>query len=321
MTLAGVTDFFYTRDPATLQLMSSDQKPKLVVIVGPTGSGKTGLAIKLAKRFRGEVISADSRQVYRGLDIGTEKVTREEMSEVPHHLIDIADVETVYNATDFSRDAAETITSITKRGHVPIIAGGTFFYIDVLLGRISTPAVPPDPELRTHLESLSTDELSEQLLTKDPSRASTIDTKNRRRLVRALEIINSLGSVPEQLPAEPPYNVLTIGLEIDRVEHKIRLRERAVRALERGLIAETETLLAKGVTKERLNEIGLEYRLVTQLLDGLLTTVELVDKLAEKNWQYAKRQLVWLKRDAGISWHRHSEFAAIESEVADFLKS
>ena len=138
-------------------------KQKLIVIVGPTASGKTGLAIELSKKFSGEVISADSRQVYRGLDIGTEKVTIEEMAGVTHHLIDVVDVDQVYSADDFKRDATKAITDITNRKKVPIIAGGTFFYIDVLLGVISTPEVPPDPKLREYLEDLDNETLYKKL--------------------------------------------------------------------------------------------------------------------------------------------------------------
>lgn len=296
-------------------------KPKILVIVGPTGSGKTALSIQLAKRFDGEVISADSRQVYRGLDIGTEKVSLEEMQGVPHHLINICDVSTTYTAESFKRDATEAIGDIIERGKLPIIAGGTFFYIDLLLGRISAPSVPVDPELRAHLEELNEETLYARLEELDPERAFSIDKSNKRRLVRALEIVDSLGSVPKGQVHEPSFNSLLIGIDVPKEELRARLRARAASALERGLVEETKQLLASGVSHDRLNEIGLEYRLVLEHLDGAISETELLKKLEEKNWQYAKRQLTWLKRDTSIQWFRSSELTSIESTVAQFLKS
>lgn len=298
--------------------MDGIKKPKIVVVVGPTGSGKTTLSIELAKRFDGEVISADSRQVYRGLDIGTEKVTTEEMQGVAHHLIDVCDVDRVYTAEDFRREAAAAIADIAARAKLPIIAGGTFFYIDALLGRFTAPAVPPDPDLRAHLEDLSVETLFLRLEELDPERAFTIDRQNKRRLIRALEVIDALGQVPKLIEQESPYDTLVLGIEVDKEELRSRLRTRAARALERGLIEETRNLLDSGVTRDRLNEIGLEYRLVLEHLDGKLTDAELLQKLEEKNWQYAKRQLTWLQRDTSIQWIQPAELDRVTEMVAEF---
>ena len=297
----------------------NDQKPKVLVIVGPTGSGKTSLSIALAKLFHGEVISADSRQVYRELDIGTEKVTIEEMDSIPHHLIDVVDVGTVYTAVDFAEAGQTAITAITENGNLPIIAGGTFFYVDTLLQKQSLPHVAPNPKLRAELALMSTEELLERLTTLDSRRAATIETKNPRRLMRAIEIAEALGSVPETTPLESPYDVLTLGIEVDRTILRGRLRSRAERAIERGLITETQALLAKGISKDRLNEIGLEYPLVVAHLDGELTMEELIQKLQEKNWQYAKRQWTWLKRDESINWVEPTDLTASEHIVRQWL--
>ena len=296
-----------------------ESKHKIVVIVGPTASGKTGLSIEIAKEFGGEVISADSRQVYKDLDIGTEKVTIEEMQGVPHHLLDVTRPETVYSADDFKRDASAAIEAITKRNNLPIIAGGTFFYIDILLGRITTPKVPPNPALRAELEQLTPTELLTRLTELDPNRAATVEQQNPRRLMRSIEIAEALGHVPKLDASKCPYDVLMIGIQTDREALRARLRTRAEAALTKGLIEETKQLLEAGVSRERLSEIGLEYRIIMEYIDGDLTDEALIQKLEEKNWQYAKRQLTWLKRDTSLSWFNREDIEAIQSQVREFL--
>lgn len=305
---------------ATLPLQVMDKQP-LIIIVGPTASGKTSLSIKLAKTFAGEVISADSRQVYRGLDIGSGKVTKDEMQGMPHHLLDIADPATVYNASDFVRDAKVAITDIAARHHLPIIAGGTFFYIDSLLGRLSLPAVPPNEILRTELESLPTDELYACLIAIDPARAATVDQANSRRLVRAIEIATSLGYVPPTTITDSPYRPLTLGITINKeaLHHNIhvRLQER----LEAGMVAEVEGLIATGVTHERLESLGLEYRYVSRYLRGLIDYETMVTELETKIRQFAKRQYTWLKRDTSIIWIDPKDTEGISKLVQDFLST
>ena len=302
--------------------MESPKKPKLIVIVGPTGSGKTSLSLLLAKQFEGEVISADSRQVYKKLDVGTEKITEAEMSGIPHHLIDVCDINTIYTAFDFKRDAEKAISLIIQNGHVPIIAGGTFFYIDTLLGTMNSAPVPPNRVLREELEKKSTEELFAQLQQQDQTRASNIDHHNRRRLIRALEIIEELNVVPQAtIEVECPYDVLKIGITIDKEVLRTRLHARAQGALERGLIEETKKLLAEGISKERLSEIGHEYRIVMEYLYGTFDENVMLKKFEEKNWQYAKRQLMWLKRDENIQWFKREEEKAILEVVSTFLEN
>lgn len=302
--------------------MESLIKPKIILIVGPTGSGKTSLSLLLAKKFYGEVINADSRQVYTGLDIGTEKITTEEMEGVPHHLLDIVPISKTYTASDFKKDAETAIAEITNRGKLPIIAGGTFFYIDTLLGKITTAPVPPNSELRALLEQKSVIELFDELSVKDPRRAETIDRHNKRRLVRALEIIASLEFVPlAEMQVECVYDALVLGLEVDPKELRTKLRIRAEQALSKGLVEETKKLLAGGVSKERLLEIGHEYKLVLAYLEGSLTGAELIQKCEEKNWQYAKRQRMWLKRDKTLEWFSPEDTESILTRVAGFLNS
>lgn len=295
------------------------EKSKIIVVVGPTASGKTALSIALAKKFGGEVVSADSRQIYQELDIGTEKISPAEMDGVPHHLLDIVSIDDKYSAKDFKHDATQAIADILSRGKVPIIAGGTFFYVDTLLGRINPPEVEPDYQLRAHLEDMSAETLHKSLEKLDPERAFNIDKHNKRRLVRALEIIHNLGKVPTSKPAECPYEVILIGIKTERKALRTRIRDRVAGAIERGLIAETETLLAAGASKDRLAEIGLEYGATIEFIDGKINEEELLKKLEEKNWQYAKRQLNWLKRDETIEWYERENSEAIFTHVQQFL--
>lgn len=297
-------------------------KPKIIVVVGPTASGKTSLSITLAKKFSGEVISADSRQVYKNLDIGTEKITKEETQGVPHHLIDVCEINTVYTAVDFKQDGEAAIAEIINNKNLPILAGGTFFYIDTLLGKVTTPEAPPNPKLRAELEKKDTAVLYESLLKLDPRRAEDIDPHNKRRIVRALEVVAALGTVPELPEAtELPYDICMIGIEVDKKELRTRIRRRAEEALTRGLIEETQQLLESGVTKARLSEIGLEYRVVMEYLDNDIDEAGLIQKIEEKNWQYAKRQIMWLKRDDSIQWIELNEINKITAEVEKFLTS
>ncbi len=295
-----------------------NKKPKVVVVVGPTAAGKTSLSIDIAKQFNGEVISADSRQVYRGLDIGSGKVTPEEMGEVPHYLLDVADPMTVYTASDFKQDGEAAIDEIISHGHLPIIAGGTFFYVDALLGRISTPKVEPNPELREKLEAKTTSELVKELEAKDPERAATIDKDNKRRLVRALEIVATLGKVPEP-KVEEQYETLIIGIDIDKEKLHHNIHIRLLQRLEEGMIDEVTNLLAAGVTHERLEALGLEYRYLSRYLRRELTYEEMVIELETKIRQFAKRQMTWLKGDKTIEWFATENRSAIFRRIESFL--
>lgn len=296
------------------------KKTKIIIIVGPTASGKTALALDIAKEYLGEIISADSRQVYTGLDIGTEKITPDEMEGVPHHLIDNTTIDTVYSTADWKRDAAQAIKDITYRKALPIVVGGTFFYVEALLGRKSVPEVPPNEKLRKRLEAMSVEALAKELKKKDPARAATIDLKNPRRLVRALEIVEALGVVPEAKDVPCPYDAHLIGMETTPEELKARIEARLYKTLHRGLINEVKALKEKGVSEVRLAEIGLEYRVVLEHLRGEMSQAEMVKRLQEKVWQYAKRQRTWLKKMEGITWYRPGETERILKDVGAFLK-
>ena len=295
-------------------------KPKIIAVVGPTASGKTALSIELAKRFNGEVISADSRQVYRGLDIGSGKVTEAEMQGVPHHLIDIADISYRYTGADFVRDAKAAIADITARGKVPIIAGGTFFYLDLLRGKMSTAEVEPNLELQAELEKLTTEELFRKLSLADSARAATIESSNRRRLIRALEIIQTLGSVPPPTRTESEFDWLIFGIDIERDTLNARIEERMLQRLKNGMREEVEALLAAGASAERLVDFGLEYRFLTRNIQKEIPYEVMTEKLFTKIKQFAKRQKTWLKRDTEIIWEPFPvSVTNLESEVKAFL--
>lgn len=295
-------------------------KQKIIVIVGPTASGKTSLAIDIAQMCGGEVISADSRQVYRDLDIGTEKVSIAEMQGVPHHLIDIIDPEETYTAADFKRDAKKAIGEISNRGHIPIIAGGTFFYIESLLGGHMLPEVPPNENLRKELEQKTNTELYKLLEEKDPERAKTIDPHNTRRLIRALEIAEALGTVPQREEAESFYDAYVIGIDIEKEVLKERIGTRLNDTLTKGLIEETQKLLERGLEKERLNEIGLEYRVVLQHIESKIDVEKMQNILEQKLWQYAKRQRTWLSNMKDVHWYTPEQKETLKKDIATFLK-
>lgn len=314
--------------------MTESGKPKVVVVVGPTASGKTTLGIEIAKRFDGEIISADSRQVYRGLDIGTGKVTEEEMGGVPHHLLDVADPMETYTAADFVRDGRKAAADILSRKKLPIIVGGSFFYVDALIGKVSAPEVPPNPELRTKLEEMSTDALYTALLKTDERRALDIDPYNKRRIIRALEIVEALGKVPAE-KTEPVYSTLTIGIDIPRdVLHK-NIHERLYARVDAGMIEEAKGLLKQGdtlfqyqgdtltleqgVSYERMEELGLEYRYIARYLKGEMDKETMFRELEIKTRQFAKRQMTWLKRDKTIHWFGVDEHKQIFNTISDFI--
>jgi tRNA dimethylallyltransferase len=278
-------------------------KPCIITIVGPTASGKSTLAIDLALALGGEVISADSRQVYRGMDIGTGKVTPEETRGVPHHLLNIADpVTDTYTATDFKHDAEAAITDIVSRGTVPIICGGTFFYLDVLRGKMQPAPVPPNPPLRAELEALPLPALLEHLHSIDQRRATTIDTKNPRRLIRAIEIATALGHVPEPIVTDSPYEWKMFGIEITPETLRTRIASRLDERLTAGMTHEVADLRTQGVSDDRLISFGLEYRFITEHLRGDYDYETMRTKLYYAICQYAKRQRTWLRRDDTITW-------------------
>ncbi len=267
---------------------------RILCIAGPTASGKSARAVEEALRREGEIISVDSRQVYRGLDIGTEKITKEEMQGIPHHLIDVRDPKENYSAGDFVTDATRLIEEITARGKLPILVGGTHFYFHALLFGLPM-GVDANEELREELEALSTEELFARINKRDPRRAAELDPKNRRRLIRALEIIEAKGSVPARPLAAPFYDTEWIIIDPPTNELRERIDSRLASALSRGLIEEVRAVRTL-VGDMRLNELGLEYKIVGEYLRVEREEKSLLPALSSKLWQYARRQKAWLRK-------------------------
>jgi tRNA dimethylallyltransferase len=292
------------------------KKAKILVILGVTSSGKSSLAVELAKKFNGEIISADSRQIYRGLDIGTGKVTKKEIGGIPHYLIDVIDPNEKFSVVDFKRLADKRIGKILAKGKLPIIAGGTGFYISSIVEGITYPEVKPNKELRKKMENKWADELLNILKTKDPEKAKKIDSKNKRRIIRAIEIAESLGKNME-VKKDPQYEVLQIGLEVEDKELKERIKKRIDGWFKEGLIEEGKRLKENGLSWGRFMELGLEYRNLAWYLQGKMSKEEVVDKMNTETFQYAKRQRTWFKKDKKIKWFKEPK--KVQKEVGKFL--
>jgi tRNA dimethylallyltransferase len=275
-----------------------DTKPKLIVICGPTATGKTATSIEIAKNIDGEIISADSRQVYKYLDIGTAKITEEEMQGISHHMINIVEPHEKFSVVQYKQMTHKIIDDIHSRGKTPILVGGTGMYIDAVIHDRTFPEVPPNTELRSKLENKPTTELVKILHKLDQDRAETIDQDNPVRLIRAIEIATTLGSVPKQESAESPYELEIHYMDLPDNELQQKIHDRNVHRLENGLIEEVENLhTSHDMSWERLNELGLEYRYVSQFVQGEIETKEkLIEILDQKTWQYVKRQRTWFKK-------------------------
>jgi tRNA dimethylallyltransferase len=277
------------------------KKGKVIVLLGPTATGKTSLSIELAQKYNGEIVSADSRQIYKGLDLGTGKVTKKEMQRIPHHLLDVASPKKVFAVSDYIKLATKAIDDILARSKIPIIVGGTGFYIDALVTGVVLPEVPPNKALREKLQKLSAEKLFHKLEKMDSERAKTIDKQNSVRLVRAIEIVTALGSVPKLKPA-PKYEVLKIGLDMNDDTLKARTAIRLTERLKQGMLKEASELHQKGLSYVRMRNLGLEYRHMADHLTKKTSHAEFETTLAADIWQYVKRQRTWFKRDTQIVW-------------------
>jgi tRNA dimethylallyltransferase len=297
-------------------------KPPLIVILGPTASGKSGLAIALAQRFRGEIVSADSRQVYRGLNIGTAKVTPQEQASVPHHLLDVADVEEIYTVSQFQKQAIEAINGILARGHLPFLVGGSPHYIQAVVDHLAIPAVPPQPGLRAQLEARPLADLLAQLEQLDPQAAASIDRNNPRRVMRALEVCLVTGQPfsAQRRMQEPLYRSLLLGLSWPRDVLYARIDARVDERMQQGMVQEVRDLLAAGVSHERLEALGLEYRYISRWLRGeFADEAEMVQRLKYAIHDFTRRQLTWFRKDRRIVWIGGNNVEQAEAVVREFL--
>jgi len=297
--------------------------PKIIVILGPTSSGKSDVAIQLAQKFDGEVVSADSRQIYRGMDIGSGKVTKKEQKLAKHWMLDIVSPKTNFSAGQYKKKVDKIIKDILKRGKLPIICGGTGFWIKSIVDNVEFPEVKPDWKLRNKLQNKPTEELFAMLKNLDPIRAKNIDAKNKVRLIRAIEICKTLGKVPEissQFTVySSRYDFLQIGIAIPKEKLQQRIEERLAKRFAQGMIDEVANLHASSVSWKRLESFGLEYKWLALFLQGKISEKEMRENLLQESKNYAKRQMTWFQKDKRIKWI--ANYKNIEKEVKSFIKN
>lgn len=307
--------------------MGKEQRPsKLIVLLGPTASGKSDLAVKLALFFQKklkqkfEIISADSRQVYKNMNIGTGKITKKEMANIPHHLLNVASPKTKFTVAHYQALAQKIISHLHQKNITPMIVGGTGFYIQAITDNIIIPQVKPNWPLRKKLEKKSISQLYQLLKKIDPIRAKNIEKKNPRRLIRALEIVlTTKKPVPSLKKNPPPYQILILGIKKSKTELKKLIQRRLLKRLTTGMVEEVKKLKKSGLTWKRLEEFGLEYRWLAYYLQNKISRQEMIEKLQQAIEQFARRQMVWFKRDQRIIWIKN--FQAANKIISKFLKS
>ena len=289
--------------------------PKLIVIEGTNASGKSSLGVELALRFGGEIVSADSRQVYRRLDLGSGKITEAEMKGVPHHLLDVRDPGEFFSMADFQRLAYEAIDGIISREKIPFLVGGTGLYVDAVADGYELSDRAPDHALRAHLETFDTPALYEMLIRKLPD--TDIDPRNRHRVMRALERLEADDYHPGR--KSPRFELLKLGVTWPREVLKQRIDERLEARLKAGMVEEVRALLDEGISEEFLTKLGLEYKYLTWYLTGKMAYEQMVEELGNAIKRFAKRQMTWFRRDGRIQWLHMEENPA--AEAAGFIEA
>ncbi|HRY62388.1 MAG TPA: tRNA (adenosine(37)-N6)-dimethylallyltransferase MiaA [Candidatus Paceibacterota bacterium] len=295
-------------------------KDKLIAVVGPTSSGKSDVAVLIAKKIGGEIISADSRQVYKGMDIGTGKITKKEMAGVPHYLLDVANPKKIFTVADYQKMARKAVEKILQKGKVPILCGGTGFYIRAIIDDLEIPDVPPNKKLRKELAGKNADELFAILKKMDKRRAEKIDRHNPVRLIRAIEIAQALGKVPTLKNKAPKYEILEIGLYPGDKILKERINLRLLKRIKAGMIAEIKKLHKEGLSFARMKDMGLEYRYVARYLQGLINKEEMISELNKEIEHYAKRQMTWFRKDKRVKWFKPNQIEKIIKTAEKFCR-
>lgn len=297
-------------------------KPRLIVILGPTASGKSGLAIKLAKKFNGEIISADSRQIYQEMNIGTAKPTKKELKIIPHHLIDIKNPNQNYTLAQYKNDAIKTINKVIKRGKIPFLVGGTGLYIDAVVNNLEIPRVKPNQKLRKQLEKeIETKGLKflfDKLVALDPESAYIVDQNNPRRVIRALEItlLTNKPFSQQRKKGEPLFDALKIGVGVPPDKLKKRIYKRVDLMIKKGMTKEVKNLLIKYTSKPiAFDAIG--YREIIDYFKGKINFEEAANLIKTNTWRFAKRQLTWFRKDKNIRWISSEKEA--EKLIKNFL--
>jgi len=291
-------------------------KIKVVVVLGPTATGKSEIAVQIAKKYNGEIVSADSRQVFKGMDLGSGKITKKEMRGIPHHLLDVAKPNTLFSVSKYKQLAEKEIEKIITKGKLPIITGGTGFYIDSIVKNILLPEVKPNQKLRKQLEKKSVDELFKMLKKLSPSRAKTIDRYNKVRIIRAIEIAKTLGDIPEAKELPSKYDFVLIGLDLSDNILKERISKRLEKRIKFGMINEVKKLHKNGVSWKKLESFGLEYRETAKYLQDKISKSEMIENLKNDIWHFVKRQRTWFKRNKDITWFKPEE----NSKILNYIK-
>lgn len=291
--------------------METKKKEKIIVILGPTASGKTALSVKLAKKFKGEIVSADSRQIYKYLDLGTGKIIEKEKEGISHYLLDIILPSKKYSSGAYQKKAYQAIEKIVKNKKTPFLVGGSAFYLYAVIDGWEFPKTKVDWKLRKELEKKTTDELLEMLISLDPKRAQSIEQRNPRRLIRAIEIAKQLGTVPER-KNNPKYDCLSIGIKHNDDELKTLIKNRIQARIHQGMIKEVEVLLKKKIlTHKRAQELGLEYKWISNFLKGEIGQEEMIQGLAADIWRFSRHQMNWFNKDKRIHWVKNQKEAEI----------
>ncbi len=301
--------------------------PKLIVVCGPTASGKTDLAIVLAKKFNGEIVNADSRQIYKEMDIATAKPTLDYGLQTPdyivdginHYLLDIINPDENFTLSDYKDQAQKTIKEIIKKGKIPFLVGGTGLYIKAIVDNLEIPRVEPDLVLRRELESKSAEERIKMLKEIDPETYEKIDIQNPRRVIRALEVVLSTGEsfLKQQKKGKPLYDVLQLGIKVDKENLYERINKRCEKMIEAGLVQEAKRLAQK-YSWELPSMSGIGYRQMRDYIEGKMTLEEAIEWLQTDTRHYAKRQMTWFRKDERIHWIENEKQA--EKKIDEFLK-
>jgi len=296
---------------------------KLIVILGPTASGKSELAIKLAKKLKGEIVSADSRQVYKGMDIGTAKPTKKERKEILHYLVDIKNPNQIYTAWQYKKEAIRAINKVIKRGENPFLVGGTGLYLKAVIENLEIPRVKPDWKLRKSLElkikTRGLKSLYDELIKIDPEAAYIVDSQNPRRIIRALEVaIKTKKPFSQQRKkGEPLFDVLEIGLSLSEEKLKEKIEKRVNKMMKTGLVKEVQNLI-KIYDKNLPTFDAIGYREIIDYLNKKISLAEAIKKIKKNTWHFAKRQMTWWKSDKRIIWVKSYQRA--EKLVKGFLE-
>jgi len=283
----------------------------LIVITGPTASGKTALSVELAKRLDGEIVNADSMQIYKYMDIGTAKPDMEERQGIPHHLIDIVNPDESFSVARYCECAKEVIDDIHKRGKIPVMVGGTGLYVDSLVNNIQFSEIEPDEDYRMEMENLADQKgnqyIYNMLLDIDPEGASKIKVADRKRVIRALEVYHLTGKTitwhNQQSRSVPsPYNTTMFAIDVDREALYDKINRRVDIMVKNGLVDEVKKILDMGIKKDTTAMQAIGYKEIAEYLQGVITLEEAIDKIKQGSRRYAKRQLTWYRRNEKINW-------------------